>query len=358
MKRYVDLWLLLVVFLVASGSLLLGSGCAAQAPPVPLARAGALAAPPQAQAEAPPAVPVPPTVAENQTFVTLDGVPRYKIGPGDVLEILLTRGLVQERLTAAVKANGMVTVAFLGAKVAGRTTEQAAEEVHRLLSPFYKELGVELLVKEYNSKRGAVLGAVGGKAGTFPLKGRTTLIDILAEAGGPAPNADLERVRVIRSDGPAFAINLFRLLSEGNGIRDFVLDAGDVVFIPTRGPADEKKVFVLGEVRNPGAFPLIPNMRLSQALAQAGGPTEVAVLKSARIVRGGLSNPQVVEVDFRQVLEQGEQSQDIVLQAHDLILLPRSAIGNWNAFIAKLRPTLELITLPLALPVQINVLGR
>lgn len=350
MKRFVNPGLLPVV-------LLLAWGCAAQAPQGPLARSVPAGFRPQPPAETPDGLIPPQRVAENQTFVTLDGVARYKIGPGDVLEILLARELAQEKLTAAVKASGMVSVAFLEAKVAGRTTEQAAEEIRRILSPYYRQLGVEVLVKEYNSKRGAVMGAVGGKPGMFPLKGKTTLLDLLAEAGGPASNADLERVRVIRQDGPPFAINLFRLLSDGNLIRDFVLDAGDVVFIPTRGPADEKKIFVLGEVKSPGAFPLIPGMRLSQALAQAGGPTEVAVLQSARVVRGGLGSPEIMQVNFRQVIEEGEQNQDLVLQSNDLIVVPRSGIGNWNAFLAKLRPTLDFLILPLSIPLQFQLLG-
>ncbi|MFN3476750.1 MAG: SLBB domain-containing protein [Candidatus Methylomirabilales bacterium] len=335
-------------------------GCATQSPPIPGAGVSIPIAHSLPQAPDPETMeesPLPPPVVENQTFITLDGVPRYKIGPGDVLEVLLTRGFLQEKQTVAVKANGMVTVVSFEAKVAGLTTEQAAEEIRRVLSPFYKELSVEVLVKEYNSKKVTVLGAVGGKAGTFPLKGRMTLLDLLAEAGGPAPNADLERVRVIHPDGSSLTMNLFRLLEEPV-VQTFILDTGDVVFIPTRGPAEEPKIFVLGEVRNPGAFPLIPNMRLSQALALAGGPTDVAVLESARIIRGGLSNPQLVGADFRKVLQQGDLSQDLLLQANDLIVLPRSAIGNWNAFIAKIRPTLEILTLPLALPVQIRVLER
>lgn len=329
-------------------------GCAVKPPPAPLARAGTLAVQP-ALAKIPEDPPLPQAVAENQTFITINGVPRYKIGPGDVLEVLLTRGFIQDKQTVVVKANGMVTVVSFEAKVAGLTAEQAAEEIRRVLLPFYKELRVEVLVKEYHSKKVTVLGAVGGKAGTFPLKGRTTLLDLLAEVGGPAQNADLERVRVIRQEGPPLTINLFRLLEEPTA-QAFVLDAGDLVFIPTRGPAEEKKVFVLGEVKSPGAFPLIPDMRLSQALALAGGPTEVAVLESARVIRGGFSNPEVVEVDFRKVLQQGDRSQDLPLQANDLIVLPRSAIGNWNAFIAKIRPTLEVLTLPLQPPVQILLL--
>ncbi len=341
---------------VTLGLLALLTGCAFSPPPVPPVGVKALSAQPGSP-PGPGEGSLPPAVVENQTFVTVGGVPQYKIGPGDVLEVLLTRGLTQEKQTVTVKANGMVTVAFFEAKVGGLTTEKAQEEIRRTLSPFYKDLSVEVLVKEYHSKKVTILGAVGGKGGTFPLKGRTTLLDLLAEAGGPASNAALDRVRLLRPDGSSFTVNLFRFLAEEPRLPDLVLDAGDVVFIPARGPAEEPKVFVLGEVRNPGAFPLIPKMRLSQALALAGGPTDTAILKEARVIRGGMSNPQVVEVDFQKVL-QGDPRQDLPLETNDLIVLPRSAIGNWNAFIAKIRPTLEVLTLPLALPVQIRVLTR
>ena len=346
MRRMSHPWLVLVV-------LLLGSGCAAQPRPVSLERPAAFAAEPQAPVETQEALPQP--VTENQTFVTLDGLPQYKIGPGDILEVLLTREVIQERQTVAVKANGTVSVAFIEAKVAGLTTEQAAEELRQRLSPFYKQLSVEVLVKEYNSKKATVLGAVavGGKVGTFPLKGKTTLLELLAEVGGPAPNADLERVRMIRRDGPSSTINFFRLLSEEKMIRDLVLDAGDVVFIPTRSPGDEKKVFVLGEVKSPGAYPLVPNMRLSQAFGTAGGAGPDGLLDHSRIIRGDLKKPQVTAVDLRRLIEGGDRSQDVLLQPNDIIFIPKSPIANLNAFLAKLRPSLEFLTLPLQPFVQL-----
>jgi len=330
------------------------------APPVPSTGTATVAGQPQARAEVPEAPPAPQPVTENQTFVTLEGIPRYKIGPGDILEILLTRGVTQEKQTVVVKANGMVTVAFVEAKVGGLTTEQAVEAIRGILSPFFKQISVEVLVKEYNSKKVAVLGAA-AKVGIFPLRGRTSVLDLFAEMGGPAPNADLERVRLIRPDGSSVTVNVSRLLAGGDVLRELVLDTGDVLFIPARPTAEEKKVeekkvFVLGEVRAPGAFPLLPNMRLSQLLAHAGGPTELAVLESARIIRGGPSNPQVIATDFRKVTDQGDLSQDLPLQANDLIVLPRSGIGNWNAFLAKIRPSLEILTLPLQSATQLLIL--
>ena len=326
------------------------AGCATRA--LPVDPGSGLPAPPTTTADGTADdSPLPPSVEENQTFVTLEGVPRYKIGPGEVLEVLLTRGLPQDRQTAVVRANGMVSVAFVEAKVGGQTAEQAAEEIRRVLSPYYKQLGVEVLVKEYNSKKVTVLGALGGTGGgggVLPLKGKKLLPEALAEAGGPAPNADLERVRVIRPDGSVLRINLLRLLSQGRTIPELALDRGDIVFVPARRQPAEPKFFVLGEVRHPGGYPLVVNMRLSQVLAVAGGPTDVAVLESARIVRGGAADPKIVGTDFRKVIEQGDMSQDLEIQANDLIFLPRSAIGDWNAFLGKIRPTIEILTLPLA----------
>jgi polysaccharide export outer membrane protein len=404
---------------LALGALLAVTGCASPGRPVvPVQRASDLTAPARAATPAPPAPtpgpagataesPAPPPstpppgpvptsaappapapapaeaslalepVTENRAFVTVDGVPRYKVGVGDVLEILLATGLTQERQTAVVKANGAVSAAFLEVKVAGLTPDQASEAIRGQLTQFYRQIGVEVLVREYNSKRITVLGAVAGKVGSLPLKGRMTLLDLLAEVGGPAGNADLERVRIVRPDGPSLTLNLLRLLDEPV-LQSFALDAGDVVFVPALGapsalpaaaPAAtglaagtagqiEARVFVFGEVRAPGAVSFTPNMRLSQALALAGGPTDVAVLESARVIRGGLQSPQIVESDFRRLLEQGDLRQDLPLQPNDLVLLPRSGIGNWNAFLAKIRPSLELLTFPLALPVQIRAISR
>lgn len=356
--------------------LLLATGCAGRAA-VPVTRASVLTAPPAPAAAPPPSVAQPPPAApapeapqlepvtENRTFVTIEGVPRYKLGAGDVLDVLVTTGLAQERQTVAVKPSGRVNVALVEAQVSGLTAEQAAEELQRPLARLYKQVSVEVLVKEYNSKRVTVWGAVAARAGSVPLKGKMTLLDLLVETGGPAPDADLERVRLVRQDAPPLTLNLLRVLAEPTA-QAFALDAGDVVFVPSRGVLPgmpgafdaRERIFIFGEVRNPGAFPYAPAMRLSHALAMAGGPTDIAVLESARVIRGGVGNPQIVEADFRKLIQEGDLREDLPLLPTDLVVLPRSGIGDWNAFLAKIRPTVEILTYPLALPVQIKVLTR
>ena len=340
MNRLLRLWPFL--FLLPLGVV----GCAPVGFPIHPPTAPGTAGAPSPPAEAAEPLVLPSRVAENRTFVTIDGVPRYRIGAGDVLDITLTRELALDKMSAAVRPNGRVTVGFFEAAVAGLTTDQAEAEIGRVLAATHRQLTVEVTVKEYASKTVSVLGEV-QKLGVYPLKGMTNLVDLLAEAGGLTANADSRAIRLLRREGDSYTINLFRLVSEGQRFRELILDAGDVVFVPSRAPDEQRKVFVLGEVKSPGVYPFTPNIRVSQILAMAGGPTSSAVLESVRVVRGDLRSPQIVEVFAGSFTGAPDRSQDIVLQTNDLIVFPRSRIGDWNAFIAQIRPTLEFLTLPL-----------
>lgn len=293
-----------------------------------------------------------PAVVGNRTFTLVDGIPQYRIGPGDLLEILLSRGVTQDRLTVTVRTDGGVPVLFLDVRIGGLTAEQAAREIERALAAYYRVPRVEVLVKEFNSKKAIVLGAVSATAGrgsgVYPLRGRTRLSEFLASVGGVAPEADLEHIRVTREDGRVVTVNLFAVVGEGELSRDLVLDAGDVVFIPTRPPGAERKVFVFGEVAKPGAIPYRTDMTLAEVIAEAGGITQVAAADATRIIRGNLRDaPTVLTADVESLVRRGDLRQDVRVQPRDIVIVPRSGLGNWNAFLAKIRPTLEIITLGL-----------
>jgi polysaccharide export outer membrane protein len=124
----------------------------------------------------------------------------------------------------------------------------------------------------------------------------------------------------------------------GKYIRDFSVD---LIAREWR----ERKIFVLGEVKNPGVYNFAAGLTLMQALAMAGGYTDTAVLKDMRIIRGNLDNPKLIRVNMKRTAK-GKEMKDIILAQNDVIFIPRSAIGNWNAFVKKIRPTIELLSLP------------
>ena len=295
---------------------------------------------------------LPTDVTENTTFATVEGIPHYRLGPGDVVDVLIAKGLAVEKQTLTVKPNGILSLPLMNVQVNGLTPDQAAEAIAQALAGYFRDARVEVQVKEYNSKKVRLFGAVAagrggaGGAGIYPLTGRTTLLDLIAKAGGPAPNAVLEKVQVTRTGGQTHTANLFRLISLGDMREDVVLENGDVIYVPERAPGEDRRIFVFGEVKSPGAYGFSAGMSVVQAIAMAGGPTDLAVGSEIRVIRGDLAKPQIIEANFPRVLADADQRQVVALQPYDIVYVPRSAIGNWNSFLAKLRPTLEFLTLP------------
>jgi polysaccharide export outer membrane protein len=123
-------------------------------------------------------------------------------------------------------------------------------------------------------------------------------------------------------------------------IRDFSVD-----LIPREWR--EKKVFILGEVQKPGVYNLSAGLTLLQALTMAGGYKNTAMLKDMRIIRGELDNPKLIRVNLKRTAK-GKEVKDVLLAQNDVIYVPRSAIGDWNNFInLYIRPTMEVLSLPL-----------
>ena len=286
----------------------------------------------------------PPFVTANHTFVTVDNIPIYRIGPGDVLDILVTRGATQDRIQAVVRASGRVSVLQGEVAVDGLTTEQAATEIARELARFFRQPTVDVTVKEYNSKRLSILGPVGqsGRGAVLPLMGRTTLVEAIARVGGFGPTARTEEIRIAR-DGKTYTVNMFQYIQEADRAQEVILDAGDVVLIPERARDEEQRVFVLGEVKSPGPVPIRPRMTVGQLVAQVGGWTDGARIQEARIIRGALTNPEIIGIDLNRLVLDGDRRIDQYLRPNDVVLVPRTPIADWNAYLAQLRPTLDFI---------------
>jgi polysaccharide export outer membrane protein len=141
---------------------------------------------------------------------------------------------------------------------------------------------------------------------------------------------DLQREVLVRPDG-AFS---FPLAGELNAKDRTVADIRDELesrlsdYIPdlviTVAVTDVSgnRIFVIGQVNNPGAFVMNPVLDVMQALSLAGGMTPFASAKDIRILRREEGVQRAISFDFTDVSNGRRLSQNIVLKSGDVVVVP------------------------------------
>lgn len=300
-------------------------------------------------------------VKENKVFVETDGVPEYRIGSHDVLIISSRVGDKAEETTVIVDSMGRISYSFVDhLRVSGLTPTQVDEAVTKELSRYIKNPRIDVLIKECNSKNAMVLGELSslrtatyaGQAGSgkIALTGKTTLVDLVSQAGGYTQRADVRNTRLTRG-GKAYTINMYDIIEKGDQRLNVIIDEGDVVEIPELPAyADQygKKVFVMGEVKSQGIYPLKDARDLLAALTLAGSYTPLAKEQNTLIVRGYEpgKKPLVLMADVKALLRKADLRQNIQLQDGDLVYVPRMLIVDINEWIVNTTPLLEFLLYP------------
>ena len=249
----------------------------------------------------------------------------YKIGAKDLLEISVF-GLSDMNKTVRVSEDGKITLPLLGeVEVEGLTKTELEKKLSQLLEEKYlQNPQVTVFIKEYQSKRISVLGAV-GKPGPYELLGRQTLLQLISEAGGLTEDAG-DDIIVIRqfqdSTNTSLKISIDDLFLKGDARLNIPLEPNDIVNIPA-----EKIVliYVFGQVRKPGALEVkksnIPT--LLQAIAQAGGFSERASkgrVLIKRIDKDGKEHK--IKVNVKNIIK--GKKKDIQLLENDVVYVPET----------------------------------
>jgi polysaccharide export outer membrane protein len=208
--------------------------------------------------------------------------PRYAVGPEDVLKVTVFNETELSR-SYRVDVDGAITFPLIGiVPVEGRTASQIAEDLtRRLADGFLRNPQVSVEVEQYRSRTIFVLGEV-KEPGMFSITGEVTLLEAITKAGSFTPAAGdeirLSRLKSARSnvipepdDSASYdvlTVSRDGLLSGSQG-QDIVMKNGDRVVV-----GEAKKFYIMGNVRNPGYYPVYRNMTIQQAIAVAGGLTE------------------------------------------------------------------------------------
>lgn len=249
----------------------------------------------------------------------------FKIGAKDLLEISVF-GLEELNRTVRVSEEGKISLPLLGEiQVGGLTKTELEKKISQLLEEEYlQNPQVTVFIKEYQSKRVFMLGAV-GKPGPYELLGRQTLLHLISQAGGLTNDAG-DEIIIIRKlqDGTntSFRIPIDDLILEGDTELNIPLEPDDIVNIP----ADKAVfVYVFGQVRNPGALEVKKsNMpTLLRAIAQAGGFTDRASKSGVIIKRIDQEGKETqIKVNVKDIIK--GKRKDIPLKENDLVYVPES----------------------------------
>jgi len=247
----------------------------------------------------------------------------YQIGPEDILRVTVY-GHEDLTQTVVVQSDGTFVFPLIGRVKAGDLSPKELErKITVLLSQgFIRNPQVTVLVQEYRSKTIFVVGEI-ARPGTYPLAGSRTVVEALARAGPTTANAGTEVV-IVRPHGevqgpvlpgaagtpgaasaaPAAAevirVNM-RDVQAGDLAKNVALRPNDTVFVP-----QAPKVFVSGEVRNPGAYPFAPGTTVRQAISLAGGFTEDGSSGRIRVVRAVEGKSRELKIKLDEAVQPGD----------------------------------------------------
>lgn len=264
------------------------------------------------------------TAQENLLSAREYFIREYVIGPRDLLEIKVFE-LPEFDQTVRVSENGTITLPLIGnVQVGGLTKEKIEKKLAELLDKYVKNAQVSVFIKEYQSSRVAIIGAV-EKPGMYELVGRQTLLQMISQAGGFKENAANE-IYVLREgqDGntASIAIDLEDLLLNGNQKLNIPIQPNDVINVPVDRLIT---IYVFGEVRNPGAIQVKMSQKVTllQAIAQAGGLSENASKRGITVKRKDKSGKEInIQVNLNDIIK--GKKKDIPLKEGDVVIVKES----------------------------------
>ena len=258
---------------------------------------------------------------------------RYRIGAGDVLDIRIYNRPQLSREAVRVEGNGMIRMPLIEAEVqaACLTEGELAKEIATRYAKYYRNLQVDVFIKEYHSRQVAIIGAVNDQS-RFELQRRVRLLELFTYAKGPSAKAG-QSVNIVHStnaapckqqtendDATAFSTYKLSDVLEGKPESNPYLEAGDIVTVP-----EADQVYVVGNVFMPLTIPLREPITLTRAIAMAGGLKQDTKKDKIRVLRQepGSAVRKEITVDLYAI--EKKRSEDLALAPNDIIDVPTSA---------------------------------
>ena len=173
-----------------------------------------------------------PSVAAQEAPRSRAALAEYVIGPEDVLDISVWDNTQISR-TVPVRPDGRISLPLLNdIEAAGLKPTQLRDVLTTMLVPYIAVPAVSVIVREVHSFKVTVLGEVKAP-GRYDLKSRSTVLDLLAMAGGLTEYAARGRIVVMRREGKETRQIPFAFDKLAQKLQDnFDVEPDDIILVP------------------------------------------------------------------------------------------------------------------------------
>jgi len=171
----------------------------------------------------------------------LMAVSAYHIGVDDQLQISVWQN-PDLSVTVPVRPDGKITVPLIGdVQAGGQTPEAVAATIQGKLKSFVRDPQVAVILTELRSheylSRVRVTGAVRTPV-SLPYRQGMTILDAVLAAGGTTEFAAADKTELYRRSGDgttqSYAVQLGKILQQGELATNYPVQPGDVVTVPQR----------------------------------------------------------------------------------------------------------------------------
>lgn len=245
---------------------------------------------------------------DETPVVKSDKKPDYLIQAEDVISIRVS-GEPQLSTNYRVDEEGDITMEMLGkVHVAGLTSKQLEEKLTKDLGKFLKLFEVKCFVVGETGSRVLVYGEV-VRPGMAKVRTGGKLLDVLAEVGGPGPNADTKRITISRkSGGKPETVDLEEVLKDPD--LNLPIGPGDTITVPGK---NVRSVRIDGEVRMPG-LKALDDVKTAYTAVRAAGPSANADWTRIALRRKNSSIPVILDLSG---VRTGRLKDDFALEEGD-----------------------------------------
>ncbi|MBI4436017.1 MAG: polysaccharide biosynthesis/export family protein [Candidatus Omnitrophica bacterium] len=174
---------------------------------------------------------------EKKDVAVAQRVQEYTVNFGDILDVSVWQWPDLKDPEIYVRPDGKISFPLVGdVEAVGRTLTEIDNDLTQRLTDYIKSPEVSVSIKRFGGKKIIVLGEVRGP-GVYAPTGRSTLLEVVALAGGFGPNAVSSSVIVVRGDptnAHAISCDLRRALKQGDLSQNIAVEPNDIVYVPRR----------------------------------------------------------------------------------------------------------------------------